>query len=228
MTTIDLDGASGFLVRAQHAKGGVLLLPTIYGVNAFAREYASSLAAAGLTTLIWDPYAGDALPASFEEARKRGTQLRDMPSLDAMAICVDHLLGELRLDAVGTIGFCLGGRYGLLLAARESRIGACVSVYPTISSPKGENQDEDAVVRAGEIQCPVQLVYPGKDHITTGETFHRLQDTLQNRDAATVVQLFPAAEHGFMHMAGAVNEAADRRARPVIGAFLQASLAPTK
>ena len=169
-----------------------------------------------------------ALPNSYDAARSRAGELRDGPSLDAMSICIDHLLGELRVDAVGTLGFCLGGRYCLMLAARETRLGACAAVYPSILTPKSKNQDEDAVVRAGEIACPVQLIYPGQDRVMNTETFHRLQETLQRRSGSTMVQLYPGADHAFMHTAGAANEAADRHARPLVRAFLEASLVPAK
>lgn len=228
MSTIDLDGASGYLVKAQHQRAGVLLLPTIHGVGRFARDFAEGLAAAGLTTMIWDPYPDEDLPGSTEAALSRAGQLRDGPSLDAMSICVDHLLGEMRVDAVGTVGFCLGGRYCLLLAARETRLGACAAVYPSIHTPKFANQDEDAVVRAGEIACPVQLIYPGRDRVTNTETFHRLEETVRRRSGPTMLQLYPDADHGFMHTAGAANEAADRHARPLVRAFLEASLVPVK
>lgn len=228
MSMIELDGASGYLVRAQHPRAGVVLLPTIFGVNKFTQEFAERLAAAGLTTMVWDPYAGEALPASREAAMSRAGNLRDGPSLDAMSICIDHLMGELRLDAVGTVGFCLGGRYCLMLAASDTRIGACSAVYPSIHSPKFDNQDEDAVQRAGEIACPVQLIYPGRDRVMNTETFHRLQDSLQRRTAPTMVQLYPEADHAFMHTEGEANAAADRQARPLVRGFLEASLAPAK
>ena len=225
MSTVTLDGASGFLVRAKSQRAGVVLLPTIFGVNPFVREFAASLAADGISTLIWDPYPDEDLPQGFDAARARGGQLRDTPSLDAMSICVDFLMGELRVDHVGTIGFCLGGRYGLLLAARDNRIGACASVYPSIHAPRNANQEEDAVSRAAEIGCPVQLLYPGRDNVTSNETFYRLQQALQRRTAPTVVQLYPQADHGFMHNDGPENKIADRHARPLVTAFLQTCLA---
>jgi carboxymethylenebutenolidase len=226
MSTVTLDGASGFLARAERRRGAVLLLPMIYGVNKFVREYAASLATAGLSTLVWDPYPDEEPPGSLQAALARSETLRDGPSLDAMSICVDYLLGEFKLDTVGIIGFCLGGRYALPLAARESRIGACVSIYPTIHSPRQANEDEDVVSRAGEIGCPVQLVYPGRDHLTGKETFQRLQENLQRRPAPTVIHLLPAAGHGFMHTPGPENETAARMTRPLVAAFLAACLAP--
>jgi carboxymethylenebutenolidase len=224
MSTITLDGASGHLAAAKKPRAGVLLLPTIFGVNRFVTEYSASLAERGLSTFAWDPYSGEALPKNFDEALARAKELRDGPSLDAMSIGVDFLMGELRLDKVAVIGFCLGGRYGLLLAARETRIEACVAVYPSIEQPRRQNQDEDAAIRASEIPCPVQLVMPGHDTVTSADTYERLKTALERRAADTSVELYPAAHHGFLHSPGAENEAAARHARPLIAAFLEAYL----
>jgi carboxymethylenebutenolidase len=224
MSTITLDGASGYLVKAEKARGGVLLLPTIYGVNKDALEYATALAHIGLTTLIWDPFVDELEATSPEAAIKRAGSLRDGPSMDAASICIDFMMDELRLDAIGTLGFCLGGRYCLMLSAREERISACASIYPTIHVPKNPNQDEDVISRAAEIACPVLLVYPGKDHITTNDAFGRVQDQLQRRAAPTSILLYPLAQHGFFHTEGAANEAASHQAAPQINAFLKACL----
>jgi carboxymethylenebutenolidase len=224
MSTITLNGASGHLAAAKKPRAGVLLLPTIFGVNRFVTDFCASLAERGLTTFAWDPYSGEKLPQNFDEAVARARELRDGPSLDAMSISIDFLMGELRLDKVAAIGFCLGGRYCLLLAGRETRIEACVAVYPTIEAPRRANQDEDAVIRAGEIPCPVQLVMPGHDMVTSAETYLRLKTALERRPADTSVQIYPAAHHGFMHAPGAENEAAAKHARPLVASFLEAYL----
>lgn len=62
MTNITFDGAAGYLVRAKTQRAGVVLLPTIFGVNPFVRDWASMLAEHGITTLIWDIYPGADLP----------------------------------------------------------------------------------------------------------------------------------------------------------------------
>jgi len=221
MSTITLDGASGFLTRAKQPRAGVVLLPTIYGVNPFMTEFAAHLAEAGLTSLVWDPYPDQPLPAGFDEALQRAGKLRDGSSLDGMTKCVDYLKGELRLDHVGTLGFCLGGRYCLLLAAREKRIGACVAIYPSIHASQGD----EVMARAADIACPVHFVYPGRDTVTTNDVFNRLQQTLQQRQAQTMIQLFPAADHGFMHNPGAVNQTAAQQTTPLATTFLQTCLA---
>lgn len=141
-----------------------------------------------------------------------------------MTKCVDFLVDELRLVNVGTMGFCLGGRYCFMLAAQERRLKACASIYPSIHAPNLPTQDEDAVARAAAAACPMLLVYPGRDHITSNDTFRRLQQNLQQREAATVVQYYPQAEHGFLHNDAPANRDAACQARPLIPAFLAGCL----
>ncbi|HUZ72092.1 MAG TPA: dienelactone hydrolase family protein [Stellaceae bacterium] len=224
MTTITFDGAAGYLVRAKTQRAGVVLLPTIFGVNPFVRDWASTLAEHGITALVWDIYPGEDLPGDYNAAIKAAGRLRDAPALAAMTKCVDFLAGELHVTTVGTMGFCLGGRYVFMLAAQDRRLAACAAIYPSIHAPNQPSQDEDAVARAAAIACPVQLVYPGRDHITSNETFHRLQQNLQRRDAPTAVQYYPTAGHGFLHNDAPENQAAARQARPLISAFLAGCL----
>jgi carboxymethylenebutenolidase len=131
------------------------------------------------------------------------------------------------LKAIGTLGFCLGGRFSLLLCVRDRRLGACLTYYPSIRVPKPPNQHQDAVALAAEISCPVQLVYPGQDHVIERETFLQLQATLQKRHAPTIVQFYPEASHSFMVLdrtSGEVDRAAARLSWPQAIAFLSACL----
>jgi dienelactone hydrolase len=49
-------GLFGFLAQPDApTKSGVVILPTIFGVNAFVRGYAETLARAGLAAAVWDP-----------------------------------------------------------------------------------------------------------------------------------------------------------------------------
>src|SRR5262249_5347135 len=52
-------GLFGFLAQPDApTKSGVVILPTIFGVNAFVRGYAETLARAGLAAAVWDHYEG--------------------------------------------------------------------------------------------------------------------------------------------------------------------------
>jgi dienelactone hydrolase len=87
------------------------------------------------------------------------------------------------------------------------------------------NQEQDALALASDIRCPVHLIQPGHDHVTSEETYLRLKEALHKRSAATTVQFHPDAEHGFMHRKEPeANRTATALAVPQAIAFLKACL----
>jgi carboxymethylenebutenolidase len=218
------DGLFGYLAQPETAgKGAVLIVPTIFGINAFVRGFADALARAGLTAAGCDLYSGQVLPANYEEALERARKLNDQIVDDIEGRWLDHLQKE--SGALGIIGFCLGGRFSLIRAAQDQRIKACAAAYPSIEDPMRPNQTHDAVKLAAGIACPVHVCQPGIDHVASPQTYRALNDALLSRSAPTIVQYYPEAEHGFMHRKEpAANPAATVIAVPQVIAFLAACL----
>jgi carboxymethylenebutenolidase len=222
---IEIAGAKHYVARASVATtAGVLLLPTVAGIDDFACGYAESLAETGLTTLVWNPYPEVAMGSPLDDVRPLSTKLNDAATAQTLSGCVDTLERELGVKTVATIGFCMGGRYVLVFAARERRLRAAVAVYPSVRAQRAQHQDVEPAIAAAAIACPVQMLYPGRDHVTPRAVFETLQAALQSRSVETSIQLYPDAEHGFFHHEGAANAAAARSARPQIEAFLKAHL----
>jgi carboxymethylenebutenolidase len=220
---IEIGGVPHYLARAATpTTAGVLLLPHVGGIDEFGREFAGMLAERGLTTIAWNPYPDLPMGASFTERPKRPT---DAAGVGLMSGCVDAMKSELGIMRVATIGFCMGGRYALLFGAHEPRLRAVVACYPSIPAKLNPGQDVEPVMAAAAIACPVQVVYPGHDQVTSRPVFEKLQTTLQARSAETAIQFYPEADHGFMHTEGAHNATASQRARPQIVAFLETYLA---
>ena len=219
-------GLAGFLAQPDApTNGGVVILPTIFGVNAFVRGYAETLARAGLAAAVWDLYEGLPLTTDYEESKSRARKLSDAGMQAAVKKWLDYMLDDLKLTSVGVLGFCLGGRYVLMTAARDTRIKACAAAYPSIESPRLPNQEQDAIALAADIRCPVHIVQPGHDHVASVETYAALKEALHKRAAPPIWQYYPDAEHGFMHRKEpAANPAATVIASPQLVAFLKACL----
>jgi carboxymethylenebutenolidase len=222
--TLTIGDRVGYLARPADAQAGVLLLPSVHGIDEYSKAYAHALAEAGLATVIWEPFPGQAPAETREQRAARLAPLTDATSLHEMTWWLDLMAKELLLTKIGTAGFCLGGRYALLLSTHEWRIAACVSYYPTIETPPLPGQSEDVVALAKTIACPVHMIRAGKDHLTSEDVFQRLQANLQSRDAPTIVQHYPHGDHGFMQRTGAPNEAAIHLSTPQTIAFLTAAL----
>jgi carboxymethylenebutenolidase len=216
----------GHIAHAERPRGGVLILPTITAIDAHMRERARMLAEAGFTSMVWNPYPGEAPPADTASAMPRAAKLND-GRLEAMSDCVSHLLDQLRLPAVAVMGFCLGGRYAVLLAAKDKRLAGCVAYYPSVRVPMSPNQSLDAIALAADIQCPVQLIHGTADQVFLQPVFLKLRDALDARKVATMVQVHPGAVHSFvrpdLHSAPA-NAVATRLSWPPAVAFLETCL----
>jgi carboxymethylenebutenolidase len=218
---------AGHIAHAERPCGGVLILPTVTGVDAPMRERARLLAEAGFTSLIWDPYPGEPPPADLAAAQLRAPKLND-GAIDGMEDCVSHVLDRLKLPAVAVLGFCLGGRYAVLLAARDRRLFACVPYYPSIRIPMSPNQTLDAVALAADIPCPVHLVHGTGDQVFVAAAFEQVRGALERRAAATMVQVHPGAVHSFMRpdlQSAPANAMAARLSWPPVMAFLETCLA---
>lgn len=197
-TEIQLDDVRAISFRPEGpSKGGVLLLPTNAGADKSNRYHSRTLAEAGLTTLLWDPYPGKGLPPD-DERSQWSAAVDDDWAVKGQSRLLTYMAEELGVEKAGCLGFCMGGRYSLLLAATDHRVAALASFYPTIRRPVPATQKYDAVAVSAEIRCPVTVVCPGQDHITTPEVYADLRETLRKRDQATVAHVYPDASHGFM------------------------------
>jgi dienelactone hydrolase len=83
----------------------------------------------------------------------------------------------------------------------------------------------DALALAANIACPVHMLRPGNDHVSSPETYEALTRALLSCRQPTTIQTYPEAEHGFMHRpALEANVAATKLASPQLIAFLGACL----
>jgi carboxymethylenebutenolidase len=216
----------GYVAQPEQAvRAGVLVLPTIFGVNDFAHGLAERLASLGFLAAVWDINSGLPLATDYQECIKRARTLSDAGVAQMLRTWIDTLANRFGLTSIGLLGFCIGGRFALLGAAEDKRVRCCALAYPSIENPRLANQESDAVSLASEIACPAQMLQPGKDHVTNSATYEALKAALLKRSAPTMLQYHPEAEHGFMHRETPdANRAATSLATPQVIAFLQACL----
>lgn len=198
---ITVDGLVAYLSRPSGGSAaGMLLLPMITGLSAQLREFADDLAGSGITALSWDPWggrpSGDETP--MVQLREWLSALDDEVVLTEQTRLLDHLLGELGCGRAGVIGWCMGGRFALLLGGRDRRPANVVAYHPTVPGEPAPNHTADAVEHSARIQAPVMMLYPGADDLVPAESFQRLQSALQSRRGGpSIVHVYPGAEHGF-------------------------------
>jgi carboxymethylenebutenolidase len=174
---------------------GLLVLHDMFGLNepirAIAERYARSGYAALVPNLFWRsehpapmPYDDAQHPAAW--ARLKAIDL-DVVSSD-MAAAVEWLRAQPFCNGkVGALGFCGGGRWAYLAAAR-CKVDAAAALYGLgISEHLGE---------LGKVRCPLQLHYGQQDQHVPKQEIDTVSAGVRGRPAVEVL-LYPKAGHSF-------------------------------
>ena len=134
--------AGGYLaVPASGSGPGVLVIQEWWGLVPQIRGVCDRLAGEGFVALAPDLYHGEF--AEHTEMDKAGELMTSLPPDRAardMSAAIDHLLDHdaTNGDAVGVVGFCMGGMLTLLIAALEGdRVAAAAPFY---GAPLGREQ----------------------------------------------------------------------------------------
>ena len=223
------DGTGYFARPDSPGDQALLVIPMITGIGRRVREFAHDFAGAGFTTLCWDPFDGASTDThSVEELRALRDRFDDRRVLSRLGELLTMLQERWGARRIGVVGYCLGGRFALLLAADDGRVDATVGYHPTVPVTPATNHSIDPFTVAPQIRGPVLIHYPGQDDLVPYESLQRLEAALRSRlHASTLVHYHPDAGHGFSDTAKhhtEANRAAYRRAAPQTLAFLQTAL----
>ncbi len=169
---------------------GVVVIHEVFGVNDDIREQCARLAAAGYLAIAPDLYRGQGarrcLLQTFKALRSgRGRALDDIEAVRA------HLAGRAECTGrVGVIGFCMGGGFALLTAARG--FDAAAPNYGNL--PK----DLDDALSGS---CPMVASFGRRDPELRGAA-PKVKAALERAGVVHDVKEYPDAGHAFM---GRVN-----------------------
>ncbi len=206
---LTIDAGDGLAIPAfvvqpeQRPAPGVLLIHDIYGPGPFYRDLARRLAAAGFMTALPDLFARlqPASSDSREATMARGRQLDQTQALaDIHAILSwlqHHKDGTGKL---GTVGFCMGGTFVLLTAARQPTPDASVSFY---GFPQRDRTDKNPVVASDETEVaalasPLLAFWGEKDTGVGMKNVDAYRDSVTRHGKAHDFIVYPDVGHGFL------------------------------
>lgn len=118
---------------------------------------------------------------------------------------------EMRSDAVGTIGFCMGGRYAFLISAMfADRIHSAVCFYGSgIGSARDPLGRASLLPLVPKIKAPIMLVYSAEDESINGAEHARIAQAMTDARKRYILSVTPNTQHGFMNEARSTyNESA--------------------
>jgi carboxymethylenebutenolidase len=206
------DGQSKGTLHVPEGDGpwpGVLVFPDAGGFRETFRELGDKLAGLGYVALVPDVFyrAGDWAPfdiaTAFKDDKERarlmsimGTLTNDRVIADANAYA-DFLLAQPQVSgaAIGTTGYCMGGRLSLIAAGGLGRkVAAAASFHGGRLAVEGDPSSPH--LAADRIAATVYVAGATEDGSYTAEQAKLLDDALTSAGVDHTLEFYPA-HHGF-------------------------------
>lgn len=193
-TTQDGARLTGYLSLPKGAgtHAGIVVVHEWWGLNDWVMQQADSLAAHGYIAFAPDLYHGK---VAYDEATAHQL-MSGLVEEDAIATvrgAADFLRTrqDVRANAIGVIGWCMGGKYAIRLAAADPGIRACVAYYGApITDPKAIHGIQAAML--GNFGAEDQG--PSPEQVTTFEA------ALRQAGKKVDFKIYPGAGHAFANV----------------------------
>lgn len=193
MTNVELVASDGHKLTAYRAeplsdaKGAVVVVQEIFGVNAHIRSICDRLANEGYVAIA--PALFDRTQRGFEcgYSEEEVTQARTFianPDWDAFVRDADAARAAVSdVGKVGVVGFCMGGTVAFLAATRLSGVDAASGFYGGRIHAYADEAPK----------CPTQLHYGAEDK---GIPLENVEAVRKQRDDCDIF-VYEGAGHGF-------------------------------
>jgi carboxymethylenebutenolidase len=174
---------------------GLIVLPEVYNLNMHIREVCDEYASQGFCVLAPDVYwrqePGSFLhydPEGLAKARALRGQLDTQQFSDDLEDMIQHLAGLPECTGkIGVLGYCLGGKFAYLSAARH-RIQAAVSYYGV--------EIEKHLDEAGAVACPLLMHFAENDKSVPTDTVDLIKSRMDGLPGVEI-HVYPGTQHAF-------------------------------
>jgi len=185
---------SGYLALPKGAgtHATVIVVQEWWGVNDWVKQQADSLAAHGYVAFAPDLYHGK---VAYDEATAHQLMsgLTDEDAMATLRAAADFLRSreDVRAQAIGVIGWCMGGKYAIRLAAADPGIRACVMYY-------GAPITDETAIRG--LQAAVLGNFGEEDQGPTPEQVRAFEAALRKAGKKVDFKIYPGAGHAFANV----------------------------
>lgn len=198
---------NGYLEKPQ-GKGpfpAVVVIMEAYGLTGHIQNVCKRLADAGFVALAPDHFHGEIIPYTDPPAAMaKIPTLKDEQLVKEVGQCLDWFgqQADVKRQAHGIIGFCMGGRLAFLSNCRlPSRLQAAVSFYGGAIASEA-NPDKfgrtPPIGEAAKMQAPMFLGYGADDQGIPGDEHARIAKVLTDLKKRYLLSVYPGAGHAFL------------------------------
>ena len=185
---------SGMLVLPE-GKGpfpGVVVIHEWWGLDNWVKDQARALAREGYAALAVDLYRGKVTDKQEEAHQLMSGMPQDRAMRDLKAaVAFLKARKDVRADRIGSIGWCMGGKFSLLLATEEPTLAAAVAYYGAPPT------DPAAIAR---IKAPVLGNFGGEDKGPSPEQVKAFESAMTKAGKTVDVKIYPGAGHAFANV----------------------------
>lgn len=171
---------------------GVVVIQEWWGLVDHIKDVCDRFAAEGFVALAPDLYRGKAASEPDEAGKAMMAMQLDQAGKD-MSGAVDELKRRTGRDAVGVIGFCMGGGLALVLATqRPDAVKAVVPCYGVIPWP-------DAQPDYSRLEGAVEGHYAERDDFASPAAARALEEQLRSLGKEATITVHPGTDHAFFN-----------------------------
>jgi carboxymethylenebutenolidase len=184
--------AEGYLAVPETGSGaGVVVIQEWWGLVPHVKDVCERFAAEGFVALAPDLYHGRST-TSPDEAGKLMMALNIEQAEKDLRGAIEYLLAHEGVvgDAVGTVGFCMGGALSLYAASKNEQVGACVVFYG--GHPKVKPDLEN-------MRAPLLGLYAERDDFATPALARELEAKLKSLGKSAEIHVYDNADHAFFN-----------------------------
>jgi carboxymethylenebutenolidase len=206
------DAIGGYLAApavpaGEHGRPGVLVIHHAGGVDAHIRDVTNRIANLGYVALAVDLFTREGGPPPLEDLQALMSRLFAMSDQTVLADlqgAADLLRTREDCDGkVGCIGFCMGGRYALLLACASNRLDAAVDCWggfidaATLQERSSTERPTPPLELAERLSCPLLAAFGAEDHNPSPLLAKQLLARAQASGQEVRVDVYEGAGHAF-------------------------------
>lgn len=169
---------------------GIILITAIFGIDDEMKKLSDAWAKDGFVVSVPDIF-WRVMPGPTADMEKAFARYSAFDPVKGM-LDMEDLIADLKArpqcnGKVGVLGFCFGGRYAHLAAARLG-VDAAAAYHGTMI---GEHLDE-----TGKIKCPVSYHFGDKDHVVPMDEVEAIKKSYADHANAEIA-VYPNCGHNF-------------------------------
>lgn len=182
----------------------LVLVPDVRGLYEHFRDLAQRFAKEGFATLAVDLYRREGTPdlPDLEAMFRWMAALPDRRVLADLQAARDHLAArpDIRGDAIGITGFCMGGQYALMAACSVDGISAALPWYGMLSYPgTSDVKPEHPIDMVARLGCPTLAFFGEDDAIISKIDVEALRARSAHARHPLAIITYPDAGHAFFN-----------------------------